>query len=230
MFEFYMTGFSYWWLIIIGGVIVLAAQYQVSSSYKKYDKIITSKKLSGQEVARMILDKNGLSNVYVVETKGELSDHYDPSRKTVRLSTKVYNNESISSVAVAAHEVGHAIQDKDGYAFMRIRAMIFPVVNLVSYLGYFGLIVSIIFGFTAYINVAILILLVTVLFQIVTLPVEFDASKRAKEELIQLGIVDKEELDGVSKMLFAAALTYVASLISNLLQLVRLFLIANGRD
>ncbi len=230
MFEFYMTGFSYMYLVIIGAVIVIFAQIRVSSNYKKFDKVLNSKNISGQEVARKILDKNGLSSVYVVQTKGELSDHYDPSRKTVRLSSKVYNNETISSVAIAAHEVGHALQDKDGYVFMKLRAMLVPVVNFMSGLGFFGIFISLIFGFTAYLDVAILILLITLAFQIVTLPVEFDASNRAKKELMNLGIVDSGELDGVSKMLGAAAWTYVAGLISTLLQLVRLLLIANSRD
>ncbi len=226
----WIIGFDYYYLVIIGFIIVIYAQAKVSSNYKKYDKVKFKKNISGQEVARMILDANGLNNVYIVSTKGELSDHYDPSRKTVRLSQKVFDNETISSAAIAAHEVGHAIQDKEGYIFMRIRAVLVPFVNLISYLGYFGLIISILFGFTAYLNIAILILVATVAFQLITLPVEFDASKRAKEELIKLNIIDEEEIKGISNMLSAAAFTYVAGLISNLLQIVRLLLIAQSRD
>ncbi len=226
----FIIGFDYYYLIFIGFIIVIYAQFKVSSNYKKYDKIKFKKNISGQEVARMILDANGLNNVYIVSTKGELSDHYDPSRKTVRLSQKVFDNETISAAAIAAHEVGHAIQDKDGYIFMKLRAALVPFVNLVSYLGYFGLIISIIFGVTTYLNIAIFILLATILFQLITLPVEFDASKRAKEELLKLNIVDEEEINGISNMLSAAAFTYVAGLISNLLQVVRLILIAQNRD
>ena len=220
----------YYGLGILGFIIVLWAQINVTGNYKKYLKYGVKTKLTGQEVARKILDANGLKNVHVVETKGELTDHYDPSRKVVRLSSTIFHEESISSVGVAAHECGHAIQDKEGYSFMRIRSALVPFVNLVSYLGYFGLIVSIIGGLTGYLKLSILILAVTILFQLVTLPVEFDASKRAKEQLISLGLIDDSEHEQVSKVLFAAALTYVAGLISNLLQLLRLIIILNDRD
>lgn len=219
----------YYGLIILGFIIVLFAQINIKSNYSKYKSISLNKKLTGQEVARMILDSNGLQNIYVVSTNGELTDHYDPKRKVVRLSTDIYNGESIAAISVAAHECGHAIQDKVGYSFMKIRSFLVPFVNFVSYLGYFGLIVSIIGGITSYIQLCILVLLVTILFQLVTLPVEFDASKRAKEQLYSLGIVDNEELKGCSKMLFSAALTYVAGLLSNLLQLLRLVLILGSR-
>ena len=217
-------------LMIIGVIVVLVAQAIINKNYKKYRYISNSKKMSGQEVARKILDSNGLTNVHVVETRGELTDHYDPSRKVVRLSTGVFNGESVAAMSVAAHECGHAIQDKVGYLPMRIRAFLVPFVNLVSYLGYFGLVVAIFAGMTGYIKLSIYVLLATILFQIVTLPVEFNASSRAKKELINLGIATKDEEKGVSNMLGAAAMTYVAGLISNLLQLLRLILILNDRD
>jgi len=220
----------YYGFAIIGFVVVLLAQLNINSNYKKYKKISLSQNLTGQEVARRILDANGLSNIYVVATQGELSDHYDPSRKVVKLSEDIYNGETIAAASVAAHECGHAIQDKDGYFFMRVRSFLVPFVNLISYLGYFGLIVSIFAGITGYIKLSILILFATIIFQLVTLPVEFDASKRAKEELLKLGLVNDEELNGSSKMLFSAALTYVASLMSTLLQLLRLLLILGRRD
>ena len=217
-------------LMIIGVIVVLVAQAIINKNYKKYRYISNSKKMSGQEVARKILDSNGLTNVHVVETRGELTDHYDPSRKVVKLSTGVFNGESVAAMSVAAHECGHAIQDKVGYLPMRIRAFLVPFVNLVSYLGYFGLVVAIFAGMTGYIKLSIYVLLATILFQIVTLPVEFNASSRAKKELINLGIATKDEEKGVSNMLGAAAMTYVAGLISNLLQLLRLILILNDRD
>ena len=217
-------------LMIMGVIVVLVAQAIINKNYKKYRYISNSKKMSGQEVARKILDSNGLTNVHVVETRGELTDHYDPSRKVVRLSTGVFNGESVAAMSVAAHECGHAIQDKVGYLPMRIRAFLVPFVNLVSYLGYFGLVVAIFAGMTGYIKLSIYVLLATILFQIVTLPVEFNASIRAKKELINLGIATKDEEKGVSNMLGAAAMTYVAGLISNLLQLLRLILILNDRD
>jgi len=220
----------YYLLFIIGFVIVIAAQLNINSNYKKYKQISLNNKISGQEVARKILDSNGLQNIYVVATQGELSDHYDPTRKVVKLSNDIFHGETIAAAAVAAHECGHAIQDKEGYFFMRLRSFLVPIVNLVSYLGYFGLFVSIFAGITGYIKLSILVLLATILFQLVTLPVEFDASKRAKEQLEKLGLVDSVELDGTSKMLFSAALTYVASLLSSLLQLLRLVLILGRHD
>ena len=220
----------FWGLAILGFIIVLWAQININSNYKKYKEVKVQKGLSGQEVARRILDANGLQNIHIVETQGELTDHYDPKRKVIRLSHAIFHEDSISSVGVAAHECGHAIQDKEGYTFMRIRSALVPFVNLVSYLGYFGLIISIFAGLTGYLKISILVLLATILFQLVTLPVEFDASKRAKEQLIQLGLIDNDEHEQVSKVLFAAAMTYVAGLISNLLQLLRLIILLNGRD
>lgn len=217
-------------LFIIGFIIVLAAQITLKNSYNKYRQIKVKTNISGQEVARRILDANGLNNIYIVEQKGELTDHYDPTRKVVRLSKDIFRKETIAAVSIAAHECGHAIQDKEGYSFMRIRAALVPFVNLVSYLGYFGLLISAFAGITGYFKISILILLATIIFQFVTLPVEFDASKRAKEQLINLGIIDTEEYEGASKMLFAAAMTYVAGLLSNLLQLLRLVILIGNRD
>ena len=219
----------YYVLIILGFIVVLFAQVNINKNYKKYKSISLNKNISGQEAARMILDANGLQDIYVVSTSGELTDHYDPSRKVIKLSNDIFNGETIAAVSVAAHECGHAIQDKDGYLFMKIRSFLVPVVNIISYLGYFGLVVSIFAGITGYIKLSILVLLATILFQLVTLPVEFDASKRAKEQLEKLGIVNSEELEGSNKMLFSAALTYVAGLLSNLLQLLRLVLILGSR-
>ncbi len=215
---------------ITGIVVVLYAQFRINSSYSKYKKISNNKRITGSEVARMILDKNGLDKIYVVETKGTLTDHYDPTRKVIKLSKDIFDGDSIASIAVAAHECGHAIQDKDGYKFMRIRSMLVPFVNLVSYLGYFGIIIGLLAGISGYLMIGILVLLATILFQLVTLPVEFDASKRAKQQLIELNITDSNESDGVASVLKAAALTYVASLISSLLNLLRLVLMFNRRD
>ncbi len=217
-------------LAILGFVIVIWAQININNNYRKYQQFKIKKGISGQEIARKILDANGLNDIHIVETQGDLTDHYDPKRKVIRLSHAIFHEDSISSVGVAAHECGHAIQDKEGYNFMKIRSALVPFVNFVSYLGYLGLIISIIGGITGYLKISILILLVTILFQLVTLPVEFDASKRAKEQLIKLNLIDEEEHDQISKVLFAAAMTYVAGLISNLLQLLRLVILLNGRD
>lgn len=217
-------------LMILATIVVIWAQARINSAYKKYRRVNTKGDLSGQEIARKILDANDLKQIYVVEVSGELTDHYDPSRKVVRLSKDIFHGTSVASVSVAAHECGHAIQDKVGYKMMRIRSGLVPFVNLVSYLGYFGLLVSILGGITGYIKLSILTLCATLIFQLVTLPVEFDASKRALEELERLNLIEKDEKAKSKDMLTAAALTYVASLISTILNLLRLILILNDRD
>lgn len=226
----YLDDILTWGLIILSFVIVLIAQIMIKVNYGKYKKISNNREISGSEVARMILDKNGLSNVYVVETTGELTDHYDPRRKVVKLSTDIYRGNSIAAISVAAHEVGHAIQDKVGYTFMRVRSMLVPFVNLVSYAGYFGIIVSVFAGVTGYLKLCLFIEVATLIFQLVTLPVEFNASSRAKKELLDLNIIDTKEHKGVSKMLRAAAMTYVASLISVILNILRIVILINRRD
>lgn len=220
----------YYILAILGFFIVIFAQFKINSSYSKYKAIENKTGLTGADIARKILDDNGLNNILVSKVSGDLTDHYDPKKKVVNLSTDIYSGKTIAAISVAAHEVGHAIQDKDGYSFMRIRSFLVPFVNLVSYLGYFGLFISIFAGLTGYIKVSIIVILATILFQLVTLPVEFNASSRAKKQLLKLNVVDKQELKGVNKMLSAAAFTYVASLISNLLQLLRLVLILKDND
>lgn len=217
-------------LVIIGFILVLLAQVQINSAYSKYRKVKNSTNLTGRDVARKILDANDLSQIQIFETSGNLTDHYDPSKKLIKLSTDIYNGDSIASAAVAAHECGHAIQDKDNYVFFKIRSALVPIVNFISYLGYFGMIVSLIGGLTGYLKLSILILFATVVFQLVTLPVEVNASKRALTQLQELGLIYEEEEKGAKKVLSAAAMTYVASLISSLLQLLRLVLMLNRRN
>jgi len=217
-------------LAIVAFVIVIYAQTKISRAYAKYQDVKSKSKLTGQEVARKILDQNGLKDVHVVETHGTLSDHYDPSRKVVRLSREIFHGDSIASISVAAHECGHAIQDKNNYTFMRIRTILVPFVNFISYFGYFVIIVSLFSGITGYLMVGIITILATILFQLVTLPVELDASNRAKQQLEQLQIIDMEEKEGVSSMLQAAAFTYVASLASSILNLLRLIIMFQDRD
>lgn len=230
---YYIYGFDTlltYGLIIIAFIIVTYAQHKITSSYKTYNKIINSKRISGCEVARKILDTNGLNDVYVVAVGGQLTDHYDPTRKTVRLSQEVFDGTTIASLSIAAHECGHAIQDKEGYFMMRLRSMLVPIVNIISYLGYFGIVVSLFAGLTGYLKLSILILVATLVFQLVTLPVEFDASKRALKQLEKLNLVNNSENYDCEVMLRAAALTYVAGLISTLLNLLRLIIILKGND
>ena len=226
-----MDYYSLSYLLIFASILItIIAQIYVNSSYSKYKKIKNSKEITGAEVAREILDKHGLSNIYVTETRGFLSDHYDPTRKVIRLSKEVYSGTSIASVSVAAHEVGHAIQDKEGYGFMRFRSAMFPLVNLSSKAGYFAILIGIIFSITDLIWIGIALEMVILLFQLVTLPVELDASKRAKEEIAKNDFLVSNEQIGSEKMLMAAAFTYVASLLTTLIEIFRLILIARSDD
>ena len=217
-------------LMFLGIIITLIAQIFVSSSYSKYKRIKNKNGLTGFEVARKILDENGLENIHIVEIKGNLTDHYDPSRKVVRLSTEIFNGSSIASTSVAAHECGHAIQDKDNYNFMRIRSKLVPIVNLSSKLGYLAIFIGFIFSLFDLAIFGIVLLLAMLLFELVTLPVEFDASKRAAIQIEKLNLLEGEEKNQSKTMLKAAAFTYVASLITTLLEILRLFLIATSRN
>lgn len=217
-------------LVVVGFILVLYAQIKINTTYAKYRKIRNIKEIRGREVARNILDANGLSQIDIYETNGNLTDHYDPTKKIIKLSSDIYDGTSIASIAVAAHECGHAIQDKENYSFFKIRSALVPIVNFISYLGYFGLIVSLFAGVTGYLKISIIILFATALFQLVTLPVELDASKRAKEQLINLGLINTEEEHGIRKVLSAAAMTYIASLISSILNLLRLVLMLSSRE
>lgn len=218
-------------IIILMLIIPAIAQILVTTSYGKYKSISNEKGLAGFEVARKILDDNGLKDIYVVETKGNLTDHYDPKRKVVRLSSEIYNGTTIASTAVAAHEVGHAIQDKEGYLYMRMRSIIFPVVNFATSISYFIIFLGVLFESLDLVWVGIILVGAGLIFQLVTLPVEIDASKRAKILIDKLNLANKNEQEGVSKMLAAAASTYVAGVLSSALELLRLVLIfGNNRD
>ena len=216
-------------LLFVGIIVSLIAQGYVTSSYSKYKKKQNKRGISGFEVARKILDENGLKEVYVTEVRGNLTDHYDPGRKVIRLSSDIFHGTTIASASVAAHEVGHALQDKENYSFMKFRSMMFPLVNISSYGGYFAILIGIIFGIIDLIWIGIALEIIILLFQLVTLPVEFNASSRAKEKLKQYNLLDPNELEGSSKMLRAAALTYVASVITTLLQVLRLVIMFTGR-
>ena len=216
-------------LIWIGLILTITSQIIVSSSYSRYKKKLNNKDLTGYDVARKILDKNKLNDIIILETKGNLTDHYDPARKTIKLSTDIYHGSSIASLAVAAHECGHAIQDKNGYKPMRIRSKIIPTVNICTRIGYLAIIIGAIFSYKL-IEIGIILLLALLAFQIITLPVEFNASKRALNELKTNRFLDKDETKDAKNMLLAAAFTYVASMLSTLLQILRNALIFADRD
>lgn len=221
---------EYYLFLAVTLIITLSSQAYINSMYKKTKNIVSRKGMSGYEVARKILDANGLNNVKVEEVGGVLSDHYDPKGKVVRLSSDIYSNNSLASVSVAAHECGHAIQDKNNYFFLRFRSFIFPLVSFASRIGYIVIIISIFAELIKLLWIGILLECIILLFQIVTLPVEFNASRRALKQIVDLGIVDTIEQKSCRKMLKAAALTYVASVATAILEVLRLVLIARRRD
>lgn len=216
-------------LVIIGAGITFLAQLLVKGRYNKYKEINSNGKKTGKEIARKILDENGLSKVTIKESAGTLTDHYDPKNKTVNLSTDIYKGTSIAAVAVAAHECGHAIQDKNGYVFLKIRHALVPTVNICSKLGYAAVFIGLLAGFFNIAMIGLILLGAILVFQLITLPVEFNASSRAKKQLKKLELINQTDSNGVSDMLFAAALTYVAALASTILQILRLFLMITSR-
>lgn len=215
-------------LIII--VLPLYANIKINSTYSKYSKKQNSGKLTGKDVAEKILEMNGLSNVKVGRINGSLTDHYDPRNKTISLSDGIYNSDSISACAVAAHEVGHAIQDKERYSMLVFRSKLVPVVNFTSRLSSILVFSGFIFDLFNFITIGAILLTVGLFFQLITLPVEFDASKRAKEELQKCGLIEKQDTKGATKVLKAAAFTYVAGFLASALQIARLLLISRNRD
>lgn len=214
-----------WILLLTSMGIAIAADLYVRGTYKSMSKVKNAKNVTGQEVAQKILKDNQV-NVYVVETQGVMSDHYDGARKVVRLSPKVFNDTSIASIAIAAHEAAHAIQDKEGYGPLKIRSMIAPIAGFASSVSYIAIIIGIFASSLDFLYVGIGLLLLVLLFQLVTLPVEFNASAKAKSELEKLNLVNVKEKGLVDKMLKAAAFTYVASVITAILEIVRLVLIS----
>lgn len=217
-------------LILIIIFLPLIASGYVKSNYNKYISIKTKENLTGFDVARKILDKNGLNDVHIVKTNGIMSDHYDSNRKVVRLSSDVFDGSSIASCAIAAHESGHAVQDKENYLFLKFRSLIFPVVKFTSSIAYYIILFAFIFELMDLVRIGIAFVSIGLLFQIITLPVEFNASSRAENELKSLNLFAESELLGIKKMLSSAALTYVAGTLSSAIQLLRLINITNRRD
>ena len=224
----------YYLLIFIPLIIAMIASANVRSTYRKYQQIGNSRGLTGQMAARQILDANGLYNVSIEHISGELSDHYDPRANVVRLSDSTFNSTSVAVVGVAAHEVGHAIQYATGYSPMKLRSAVIPLTNIGSTLSYPMVILGLVLG-NSYvgdmlINAGIFLFLAVVLFQFATLFVEFNASARAMKTLDSQHILEGNELSMSRKVLTAAALTYVAALFTAIVNLLRLILIASGRN
>ncbi|MDY0408308.1 zinc metallopeptidase [Virgibacillus soli] len=229
---FYGISGSYLIYFILLMIIPLWAQSRVKSTYSKYSKIATSSMMTGAEVARKILNDNGLYDVTIEETKGILTDHYDPSKKVVRLSTNNFHGQSMAASAVAAHEVGHAIQDAESYAFLRFRSALVPIANFGSNASFFLIIAGFMLDLTGLAVAGVIFMSAAVLFQLVTLPVEFDASNRAMAQLVSTGIIRNNEERQTKKVLNAAALTYVAAALVAVAELLRfvLMILASNRD
>ena len=225
---------TYLFLVLPAMIFAMIASAGVNSTFEKYSKQYSSRGVTGAQAARLVLDKNGLQNIPIEQISGKLTDHYDPRANVIRLSSEVYNGTSTASIGVACHEVGHAIQHAVGYTPIKVRSAIVPITNIGSKLAVPLIIIGIllstlgeIFVWLAYIGIIAFSL--TVIFQLVTLPTEFNASSRALKTIQENGILTAEELKGSKKVLNAAAMTYVAALAVALGQLLRLIIIVNRR-
>lgn len=216
-------------LVLVGFVFALIAQFGVKSTFNRYNDVRSARNITGAQAARMILDANGLQNVQIVHIAGELSDNFNPQTNIVSLSDSTYNSTSIAAIGVAAHECGHAVQHQTGYAPIKVRNGIVPFVNVCNRLSLPLFIVGLIIGFTPLAMIGAILFGAVVLFQLVTLPTETNASARAMRTLDSMGILESDELKGARKVLTAAAMTYVAALVSTALQFLRLLLIATRR-
>ena len=228
MFGYYGMFFDPTFIILVPALIVSAwAQFKVSSTFNEYERIDSFNRYSGYNVARMLLDDAGLYDVQIETVRGKISDHYDPTKRILRLSSGIYNGTSVAALGVAAHEVGHAIQHKEKYSALIFRNSIAPAVNFASSMSWLLFIAGIILNFSGLTTVGILLFSAVVVFQLVTLPVEFNASSRALKLLEQRGILYGNEVNGAKKVLNAAALTYVAATLMAVSQLLRLIVLSD---
>lgn len=218
-------------LVILGAVICLIASAKMRSTYAKYQRVRSLSGLTGAQAAERVLRNAGIYDVSIQRVSGNLTDHYDPRTKTLRLSDSVYNDSSVAAIGVAAHECGHAIQHNLGYAPLKLRGALVPVANIGANLAWPMIIIGVIIGWVQpLITLGIVLFSLAVLFQLVTLPVEFDASRRAVRVLGDTGILYGDEISHTKKVLTAAALTYVAGAASSILQLLRLILLFGNRN
>lgn len=221
---------QYWWFIIPGLLLGLYAQFKLSSAYRHYSQIPTNTGLSGAEAAREILDSSGLHSVAIHEVGGHLTDHYDPGKRALFLSSENFHGRTIAAVGVAAHEAGHALQHADAYAPLNLRMALVPVTNFASTAIYGIMFLGWFMNLSKLAVAGIIAFGIITLFQLVTLPVEYNASYRAKAQLFRLGLVDGPERPGVSRVLGAAALTYVAAMVSSFMTLLHFVMMARGDD
>jgi len=234
MMPYYGYGFYYdptYFLVLIGVILTVAASAKVNSTYSKYARVRSMTGMTGAQAAERILYYAGIRDVRIEHVRGNLTDHYDPSTKTVRLSDATYNSPSVAAVGVAAHECGHVLQHYEGYAPLKLRTTLVPAANIGSRLGIPIILIGILLGANStLVTIGIWVFSLAVLFQVVTLPVEFNASHRAVQILDRQGILAGEEVKQCRKVLNAAALTYVAAAAASILQLLRLVLLFGGRD
>lgn len=218
-----------YFLVLIGAVLSMIASSKVKTTYAKYGKVASRNGLNATDAARTILDNAGLRHVRIERISGDLTDHYSPNEMVLRLSDTTYHSRSIAAIGVAAHECGHAIQHAEQYAPLSIRNSIVPVVNLGSKLSWPMILIGVLLGLAGFLKIGILLFSLTLVFQVITLPVEFNASARALRILDDSNMLDDEELRGAKKVLSAAAMTYVAAAIASLLSLLRLMILYGGR-
>lgn len=230
---YYGYGYGLDWtyiLVIIGALLSMAASTMVNSTYQRYARVASRTGMTGAETAQRILMMNGVTDVSVQHIKGTLTDHYDPSKKVVNLSDATYGSRSVAAIGVAAHECGHVMQHHEGYAPLSIRTALVPLANIGSNVGIWVVMLGLVLGLSETLtNIGILLFSFGVLFQIVTLPVEFNASHRALKMLVEYGILDESENAQTRKVLQAAAMTYVAAAASSVMQLLRLIILSNNR-
>ncbi|MDD6395195.1 MAG: zinc metallopeptidase [Firmicutes bacterium] len=227
---FYGIDYYYIVLVLPAVLIALFAQVKVKSAYSKYSRIGNSRGITGAQAARMILDSHGLQHVQIAAIPGEMTDNFNPRTNIVSLSQGVYNGTSIASIGIAAHEVGHAIQHSENYVPNKIRSALVPVTNFGSSISIFMILLGLVLGFSVLAYLGVILYSTAALFQLVTLPVEFNASSRAMKHIREMGIANEADAKGVRKVLSAAAMTYVAALLTSVAQLVRLLLIVNRRS
>ena len=227
-----MFGFYYdptYILVIIGAVLCILASSRVNSTYAKYAKVRARGGMTGAEAAQRILSMSGINDVRIEHVGGSLTDHYDPTKKVLRLSDSVYGSRSVAAIGVAAHECGHALQHKEGYFPLKFRSLLVPAANIGSRLGLPLVILSLVMGLGSLARIGVWVFAIAVLFQVVTLPVEFNASGRALRMVESYGIMNADEVDDCKRVLGAAALTYVAAAASSVLQLLRLLILTGNR-
>ncbi len=223
-----MTWDNTYILIIIGALLSMAASLNVNSTFSKFSNVASSRGQTAENVALAVMRSAGITDVKIERVSGNLTDHYDPSSKVLRLSDSVYGKTSVAAIGVAAHESGHAIQHAQGYGPLKLRSLSVPVARIGSYLSWPVILIGLLIGSTGLTQIGIVLFCFVVGFQLITLPVEFNASSRALAVLKSSNMLQGEELEGARKVLTAAALTYVAALFTSVLQLLRIILIARG--